>query len=130
VFVLIDAALGGETARAVRIAGGLRGEGTEMLLVVAMLIREVRSLAGMIVELSTGLSQDVVFKKYRVWPKRKSLVSGALRRHSARSVRDLTKRLGGIDRMVKGLIVGEPWDELAKVVTCLADPTTASSTQV
>ncbi len=120
VFKMIDAALLGDVSRCVRMTDGLRAEGVESLFVVNMLAREIRSLESIKTDLQNGLNQREVFKKARVWDKRVPVVSRCLDRHDLRSLRSLQVSLGSIDRMVKGLVPGDPWRSLQEVVLSLA----------
>ena len=99
---------------------GLRAEGVESLFIVNMLARELRSLESMKTDLANGTQQREVFKKARVWDKRVPLVSRCLDRHDVASLRTLQVSLGTIDRMVKGLVLGDPWRSLQQVVLSLA----------
>ena len=45
VFILVDAALGGDAKRALKVLAGLRAEGVEPVIVVWALTRELRTLA-------------------------------------------------------------------------------------
>ncbi|MBI5041957.1 MAG: DNA polymerase III subunit delta, partial [Gammaproteobacteria bacterium] len=74
VFGLVDSALAGEPERSVRMLSGLRGEGVEPALVVAMLARELRSLAAMAWEIGRGATAGAVMARHRVWPKRQPVV--------------------------------------------------------
>jgi DNA polymerase III subunit delta len=89
VFQLANACAAANAARALRILGGLRAEGVEPLLVLWSLLRQLRSA------------------------QRDSDVPGAARLPFAR----LTARAARADRMVKGLLHGEVWDELALLTT-------------
>jgi DNA polymerase-3 subunit delta len=120
VFKMIDAALVGDVPRCVRMTDGLRAEGVESLFIVNMLARELRSLESMKTDLANGTQQREVFKKARVWDKRVPLVSRCLDRHDVASLRTLQVSLGTIDRMVKGLVLGDPWRSLQQVVLSLA----------
>ncbi|MBO6556453.1 MAG: DNA polymerase III subunit delta [Pseudomonadales bacterium] len=120
VFKMIDAALVGDVSRCVRMTDGLRAEGVESLFVVNMLAREIRSLESIKTDLQNGLSQREVFKKARVWDKRVPVVSRCLDRHDLTSLRSLQVSLGSIDRMVKGLVQGDPWRSLQEVILSLA----------
>lgn len=120
VFSLIDTALGGDAVRTHKIVQGLRAEGTEILYIVAMVARELRSLEKMSTMVARGQSADAALKSGRVWQKRKALVSGALRRHGPEACHEMQRKLGQIDKMVKGLFPGDPWTELVNVTMHLA----------
>lgn len=120
VFLLIDAVLAGNTARAVRILDGLKLEGTVPLFLVSMLAREVRSLASMWFAIHRGESEGAVMKRWRVWDKRKQAVSRCLDRHTGKTLEDLHGRLVAVDRMVKGMDSGRAWDQLTLMVAELS----------
>ncbi|MBQ76402.1 MAG: DNA polymerase III subunit delta [Gammaproteobacteria bacterium] len=119
VFTLLDAAVAGDTRRTLKIVQGLKLEGVDVLYILAMLSRELRSLASMAGELK-ATSLDAALKKGRVWAKRREPVSRCLCDHPAREFQELLSRLSDIDQMVKGILNGNPWDELTSVVMALA----------
>ena len=120
VFKLIDAALLGDTARVVRMTRSLEAEGVELLYLVNMLARELRSLETMAGQLAEGLPMREVLKKGRVWDKRTNAVSRCLDRHGVQSLRDLQVGVGGIDRVVKGINIGNAWRDFMTLVMELA----------
>jgi DNA polymerase-3 subunit delta len=120
VFKLIDAALMGNVTRCVRMATGLRSEGVEIMFVINMLAREIRSLETMKSAVEDGQRINDVWKKNSVWKNRIDLVSRCLERHSAQSLRELEESVGITERMVKGIVVGDPWREVQNIVLSLA----------
>ena len=119
-FALSDSALDGDAARALRILRGLRAEGTETPLVVWALARELRLLGRVAHGLALGQKLGTLLVEHRVWESRKRRISGALGRLQSNALRDLLAKLGAIDRMIKGDMRGEPWDELERLVLALA----------
>ncbi|MDQ2069947.1 DNA polymerase III subunit delta [Natronospira bacteriovora] len=117
-FQLADAALNGETARAVRILEGLHGEGVEPPLLVWVLAREVRSLADMATGMAQGKRMEDVTR--RVWASRRSLVEKALQRHPAERWLALLEEAGRIDAIAKGAAPGNAWDALQRLVMAMA----------
>lgn len=120
VFELVDDALAGESARAVRVMDGLRGEGVEPTLVLWALARELRALAVMAAELAGGDGLEAVLGRHKVWQRRKGPVSVALRRYGPRPWRSLLRRAARTDRMIKGVEPGNPWDELLQLALLTA----------
>lgn len=118
-FELLDAALAGDGVRAVRILNGLRAEGEEPLLILGLLMKEVRNLAAMAEEAGGG-GVDAVMARHRVWEKRKPLVRAALGRHNARRWQRALLLGARVDRQVKGLEPGNPWDELLQLALFIA----------
>lgn len=117
-FQLADAALGGETARAVRILEGLHGEGVEPPLLVWVLAREVRALADMAAGIAQGRRKDEVTR--RVWASRRGLVDKALDRHPVDRWLSLLEEAGRIDAMAKGAATGNAWDALQRLVMAIS----------
>ncbi len=119
-FALLDAALSGDAARTCRVIQGLHSEGTEILQIVGLLGRELRSLSGMAAQVSAGKSVQTVMQASWVWSNRKSIIGAALQRHDSTGLNRLITRLASLDKMVKGLESGDPWDELTGILLHLA----------
>ena len=120
VFSLVDTALLGESARSVHILQGLRAEGLEPPIILWALARELRTLVNMAQAVQQGSSVEQVLAQYRVWDKRKAAIRAALQRHNSRRLQGLLWQCGDIDRMIKGLAAGKPWDELIQLVLKMA----------
>lgn len=120
VYGLVDAALAGEADRSLRMLSGLRGEGVEPVLVVWALARELRGLAGMAWEMARGESAGAVMARHRVWAKRQPVVGKALTRLKTEAWQALLADCARLDRVVKGLAPGNPWDELVHLCLRLA----------
>ena len=107
VFALSEAVLMGDAARALRILSGLRGEGTEPTLVLWAITRELRYLWS----LKQGYDPS-----RRPGPRLTSAQLAALERARPRVSRlpfaRLSSRALRADRMIKGRLAGDPWDEL------------------
>ena len=120
IFQLVDTALLGDAARTSRVIEGLRAEGVEPVLVLWALMREIRTLAQMAEELSQGASIEALMGQFRVWEKRKGPVRAGLKRHTLKRWLQLLRRAGRIDRMIKGIEPGNPWDELLQLALLMA----------
>ncbi len=112
IFSLIDEALAGHTRKTVLMAQGLRTEGAEPLQILALLVKELRAGASMAGMIRTGTPIDAAMNNLRVWQKRKPLIRKALGRHSLTEFQQMIVQAGRVDQMVKGLQLGDPWDEL------------------
>jgi len=120
VFGLIDAAVGQDPQRSAKMVQGLRAESGDLMLITAMLARELRSLVGMARKIGQGQRIDAVLQSNRVWAKRKSIVGRCLKQQNVRALESCLRQLGRIDRQIKGLGQGDPWDELENLVLRLA----------
>ncbi len=117
IYDLVDSMLVGDVARTSRIVGGLKSEGVEMVLALWAITREVRLLTGIA---EANMSQDAAISKARVWDNRKVLVKKALSRHSVMRWKFFLKRCARIDKVIKGVAPGRPWDELLMLTTQIA----------
>ncbi len=113
VFNWVDTVLAGDKQRSVRQLQGLRAEGVEPVLVAWALNKEIRNLSQITYALKTGQRQEQLFKTYRIWQSRKNAVSSAIKRHPQPSRwQQFLQEMVQIDRMIKGVEKGNPWDEL------------------
>lgn len=119
VYDLTDAALAGETGRAVRILSGLRAEGIAPVLVSWALAREIRTLNRLAEQAAAGTPPQAVLKS--VWPpQRQPVVRQALRRLSLHALGQLLREGARADQVAKGQKPGSPWDELLDLTLGLA----------
>ncbi len=113
VFQLGEAVLAGETARALRMLAGVRAEGTEPTLALWALTRALRDLwtahAG-------GAAPPA-------WQRRSAALAKGLQRAPRLSFAALAARAVRADRMIKGRLAGDAWDEMALLVAELCGQT-------
>jgi DNA polymerase-3 subunit delta len=105
VFQLGEAVLSGDAERALRMVAGLRAEGTEATLVLWSLTKAMRDL--------WNAMANPAGAKPRTWQRQSAALDKGLRRASRLSFPALTVRAGRADRMVKGRLAGNAWDEIA-----------------
>ena len=103
VFGLGEAVLKGEAARALRVLAGLRAEGTEPTLVLWALSRALRDVWS-----ARGGERPPAWQQ-----RHRAALEQALRRASRLPFAPLALRAARVDRMIKGRVVGDAWDELA-----------------
>lgn len=104
VFQLGEAVLAGETTRALRMLAGLRAEGTEATLALWALTKALRDVWN--AHAGGG-------GKAPAWQRQSAALAKAARRAPRLSFRDLVQRAGRADRMIKGRLTGNAWDEMA-----------------
>jgi DNA polymerase-3 subunit delta len=109
VFRLSDAVLAGEAERALRVLAGLRAEGTEPTLVLWALARALRDIGAALA--------DPAGSRGRGWQRQSAALEKALRRAPRLALDELTLRAARADRMIKGRLQGEAWDEMALLAT-------------
>jgi len=121
VFGLVDCTLEGDEIRILRVLAGLRAEGVDPTVVLWALLREIRALAGMAAAVRQGSTAAQALARHHVWEKRKALVAKALQRHDDSGWLQLLQEATRIDRIIKGLGAGNPWDELLQLCLQMAD---------
>jgi len=120
VYKLVDAAVGGNAARAIRILGGVRTEGVEPVIVMWALTRELRTLAGLADDVGTGTDLGSAMQRAYVWKNRQGLVRACVSRHSPTDFYRLLKLARKADAAAKGQMRGDPWQLATQIVLDLA----------
>jgi DNA polymerase-3 subunit delta len=105
VFQLAEAVLAGETARALRILAGLRAEGTEATLVLWALVKALRD---------AWTARAGAAGRAPVWQRHSAALAKATERAPRLSFAALALRAGRADRMIKGRLAGNAWEEMAQ----------------
>lgn len=113
VFQLSEAVLSGAAGRALRLLAGLRAEGTEPTLVLWALTRALHDAWGALTGASGGAQ--------RGWQRHGAALELATRRAPHMAFTDLTARAARADRVIKGRLAGNAWDELTLLTTALCD---------
>jgi DNA polymerase-3 subunit delta len=119
-FALVDEALAGHAATALKMLQGLRSEGTEATVVLWALAREIRLLHQCRTDMQRGKSPQQAMRNQRVWDKRMPAVGAGLSRHSLADLSDLLHRASLADQSIKGLADGNPWDHLTGLVLSMS----------
>ena len=115
VFKLSEAMIAGNTARYVRILEELKGEGTAPPLILATLAEQIRSLLLIRKGLDTGKPMMQLMREARVWGERQRLMENAARRIGIKSLTNALLLAAKIDRISKGVAMGDTWDELIQL---------------
>lgn len=118
IYQLVDAALAGEAPSCRRILASLRGEGSEPILILWALTRELRTLAQASQELARGKPEGAALA--RVWQQRRTLVGKALRRHKAPVWFGFLQDAARLDRVLKGRADGDVWLDTERLLLAVA----------
>jgi DNA polymerase-3 subunit delta len=119
VFRLTDALLAGDAARALRVLGSLRAEGTELVLISWALAREIGLLVRLKAAGRDGRSLDQALRQHGVWQRRHPLLKRALPRYSAARLTALLNDAAALDLVVKGAVPGQAWQEITRLVLAM-----------
>ena len=113
---LAEAMLAGDRARLARMLEGLRGEGEAPPRVLWLLAEEIRAVCRVQDGLSAGRTLSDVCREVRVWgDARQALVGRAAKKFSRAALLAALEHAAAVDRMVKGVVKGDAWDELLQL---------------
>jgi DNA polymerase III subunit delta len=120
VLQLGEAAMRGQTARALRILDGLRGEDVEPTLVLWAVNKDLQWIARARSLMRRGQSAESAMNALYVWRPRQAAMGQALSRMNGHTLRNLLLDAERVDRTIKGVVKGDPWLELERLVARLA----------
>ena len=112
---LREAMLAGDVARLMRTLDGLQQEGEAPLLVLWAMTEDLRALAQIKLGLARRQPLDALLKEARVWGARQTLIRRALQRLDGQRAEAALAHAAAIDRMIKGVVDGDPWDEFRQL---------------
>ncbi len=116
VFNLGEIMLEGDPLRVSRVLDGLKGEGTAAPLVLWSLAEEIRAIGKILTGVNAGKPASMMLREARIWgPVHQSAMQNNLRRYTLAQVTEALRHAAVIDRIVKGLIRGDMWDELLQL---------------
>jgi len=117
---LVQAALNGQSARAIRIVRGLRDEAVAPVLILWSLSQEIRSGSRAAEAHEQGMAIEAALKGAGVWQSRAAPLKAAMKRHNAASWLSMLSASTQLDRLVKGQAAGDVWDTFELLCVQLA----------
>jgi len=121
VFDLFDCALSGDLKRASRMLYGLQREGQNIVLIMSLVAKEVRMLAKMTAVMGQNQDIQAAMKGFYIFPRRKNLITQALRNSRVEHWQRLLKILLSADKTAKGMEAGDPWGLMQLVLADIAN---------
>lgn len=116
VFNLGEIMLEGDPLRLARVLDGLQGEGTAPPLVLWSLTEEIRAIGKVVTGIAAGKPASMMLREARIWgPSHQNAMQNNLRRFTLAQVTEALRHAAVIDRMVKGLVRGDVWNELLQL---------------
>ncbi len=112
---LREALLSGDAARLTRTLDGLQQEGEAPPLVLWAMTEEIRALAIVKAGQKENKALDQLLKEARVWGPRQAPFRRALQRLQADTVNTALTDAARIDRLIKGIEIGEIWNDFLRL---------------
>jgi len=125
VFGLVEAALGGDAARSLRILAGLRGEGEQVAGLLPWLASQLQLLARVAEAAERGGGAAQALQQAGVWESRQAAYRRILGRSSPTQLERLAVECGRVERIAKGRGDGDAWLALERLLVALAEPRSA-----
>lgn len=116
VFNLVDRCLEGDAAAAIKVLTGLKGEGTEPLVILWALLREIRRLISIQQQMNSGQAMDRAFQTNGIRPQQQRLFSKAVNRIHHKQLFGLLTIADITDKACKGMHNASPWQLLQDIV--------------
>lgn len=111
-FDLVDAALNGDLVRTTRIFKSLKNEGTDPILILWAIAREVRSIIPLAREIKAGRPEKEVFSQHGVWKRREAILRQFIPRFSISALHNILTKAKDIDDNLKGRSSEDGWTGL------------------
>jgi DNA polymerase-3 subunit delta len=115
VFDLGAVVLAGDAGRLARTLDGLDGEGVAPPLVLWAMTEEIRIAGRLLATLTGGSPIQQAMRELRIWGPRQNLLQRHINRITQKQVEAALLHAARIDRMIKGLLKGDVWDELLQL---------------
>jgi DNA polymerase-3 subunit delta len=113
---LAEAMLSGDRARLARMLEGLQGEGEAPPRVLWLLAEEIRAVCRVQDAITSGRSLVDACREARVWgDARQGAVGRAAKKFPRAALLAALAHAAAVDRMVKGVVKGDAWDELLQL---------------
>ncbi len=109
------ALLTGDRTHYVRVANGLAAEGAALPLLLWALANELRAAHRVVGALARGQTMPDALREGQVFGPRRGSIERAAQRWSASVTQSALLHAARIDRIVKGIERGDPWDELRRL---------------
>jgi len=119
-FQLGEAVLAGDAERTVRILQGLQDEGETAVVVMNPLMWVLRPLVRIKQAEMRGANLTAAMTNARIYGDKQALVKRALTRLSLRQLDAALQKLVDIDKMAKGVMLGDAWLEISRLCFGLA----------
>ncbi len=112
IFDFLESLIGGDKTRSLHMLANLKEDGTEPVLILWGITRELRLLADLAAKIKNGAAYQDLFQQYRIFARRQLALKRFLTRFSANDCFQFLAHSAHIDRMIKGGISGNVWEQL------------------
>lgn len=119
-FAMIDEALKGNARQASKMLQGLQEEGSEALVILWALNKDIHTLLKVSELAKQGKPLDAAIQASGVWQSRRALISQAAKRLNHTQISTLISLAGEADRSAKGMSEANIWSQLNLLLLALS----------
>lgn len=112
VFDFIENLIALDRSRTLHILESLKEEGTEPVLILWSITRELRLLADLALQVKQGVAYENLFQKYRIFSRRQIAIRKFLTTFSVEHCWEYLSHAANIDPIIKGATPGNVWENL------------------
>lgn len=122
VFGLADAALSGDTVRALRIVAALKAEGEQVPQLLSWIVTQLNIMVRLTGAVESGQSADAALRNERVWQSRFGLYRSAMTRGRVAFWEAMLALATRVERVGKGRAAGDAWREFERLIASITEP--------
>jgi DNA polymerase-3 subunit delta len=122
VFRLVDAALAGEAARALRIARGLRAEGEEVPALLPWLVSQLATVVRLAQAVEAGQPIDGALRAAGVWQTKMAFFRRVVGRAPRAAWEARVVEAAEVEKIAKGRAPGDAWRAFERLLARIAEP--------
>ncbi len=126
VFGLVEAAMAGDAARALRVLAALRGEGEQVAGLLPWLATQLATLARLAEVAEAGGNLGQAMMQAGIWESRQAAYRRLLGRARPLQLERLAAECGQVERIAKGRASGDAWLALERLLVAIAEPRSAA----
>lgn len=119
-YQLLDEILSANGKRIIHALHNLQGQGTDPILVLWLLSKEIRAYLALISAYQQKQDLAPVYRQFQIWPNRQNAYRQIFQKHQISHLLKLQILAYHLDAGLKGLHKLNPWDELAKLSLAMA----------
>ena len=125
-FQLTDAAMMKQPSRVLRIFESLKKEGMQPFELMRVVNWEIKNLYDLMIDISDGISVNKAIQQAKAWPRKQKMYGSFLRSINKQHMEDILDQACSVDKIIKGVNKGNPWDEISRLLFMFASKSRTS----
>mgnify|MGYP000058194124 FL=1 len=119
-FQLTDAAMMNKKDRVFKIFSRLKSEGMQPFELMRVVNWELKNLSDLMTDVDDGQSVRQAMQTAKVWQSKQKMIGDYLSSRNKQNIDDLIHQACEVDKTIKGVKKGNPWDEVGNLLLMLS----------